>query len=73
MTEKTMNNHIKRLENDIAERLETMNSLGLGNGLEAEQNKIDARNIASLREGRIPQYRDHGVGLPEIEMREFAS
>ena len=73
MTEKTMNDHIKRLENDIAERIETMKSLGLGNGLEAEQNKIDARNIASLREGRIPQYRDLGVGLPEIEMHEFAS
>ena len=73
MTEKTMNDHIKRLENDIAERIETMKSLGLGNGLEAEQNRVDARNIASLREGRIPQYRDHGVGLPEIEMHEFAS
>ena len=74
-TETLLTNHIKRLENDIAERLDTMKSLGLSNGLEAEQNKVDARNIASLREGRIPQYSDHMdclVGDQSIDMSEFA-
>ena len=56
--------HIKRIKKDIAER--DPNSVW-----DKEKNKIDYKNIASLREGRVPQYSDHGVGLPEMEMFEF--
>ena len=57
--------HINRLEADINSRDHSDNPFHVA------LSKVDARNIASLREGRIPQYRDHGKGLPEIEMFEF--
>ena len=41
--------HIKRLQKDIAER----------NGRLAVLTEIDLKNIASLREGRVPEYGDH--------------
>ena len=47
--EALFNAHIKRLENDIAER----------NGRLAVLTEIDLKNIASLREGRVPEYGDH--------------
>ena len=56
--------HIKRIKKDIAER-------DPDSAWDKEKNKIDYQNIASLHEGRVPQYRDHGVGLPEMEMFEF--
>ena len=78
--EDKMNNHIKRLTNEIAERLQVMKELGLRNdGLEAIQNRDDAKKIALLREGIVPKYSDLPVGeitgmnnLPEIEMHEFS-
>lgn len=78
--EDKMNNHIKRLTNEIAERLQAMKELGLGNdGLEATQNRDDAKKIALLREGIVPKYSDLPVGeitgmnnLPEVEMSEFS-
>ena len=59
-----MKAHILRLEKDIKERDNS--------AYHAELTRIDLKNIASLREGRIPQYRDHGPALPEIEMFEFS-
>ena len=61
--EELMKDHILRLEKDIKERDNS--------AYHAELTRIDLKNIASLREGRIPQYRDHGPALPEIEMFEF--
>ena len=63
-SEIAFNNHIKRLKKDIAER-------DPNSEWDKEKNKIDYKNIASLHERRVPQYSDHGVGLPEIEMFEF--
>ena len=62
--EELMKDHILRLEKDIKERDNS--------AYPAELTRIDLKNIASLREGRIPQYRDHGPALPEIEMFEFS-
>ncbi len=62
--EELMKDHILRLEKDIKERDNS--------AYHAELTRIDLKNIASLREGRIPQYRDHGPALPEIEMFEFS-
>jgi len=56
--------HIKRIRKDIAER-------DPDSAWDKEKSKIDYKNIASLHEGRVPQYRDHGAGLPEMEMFEF--
>ena len=62
--EELMKDHILRLEKDIKERDNS--------AYHAELTRIDLKYIASLREGRIPQYRDHGPALPEIEMFEFS-
>ena len=62
--EELMKDHILRLEKDIKERDNS--------AYHAELTRIDLKNIASLREGSIPQYRDHGPALPEIEMFEFS-
>ena len=62
--EELMKDHILRLEKDIKERDNS--------AYHAELTRKDLKNIASLREGRIPQYRDHGPALPEIEMFEFS-
>tara|TARA_Y100000588_G_C13956996_1_gene797013 strand:- start:600 stop:821 length:222 start_codon:yes stop_codon:yes gene_type:complete len=56
--------HIERIKKDIAER--DPNSVW-----DKEKSKIDYKNIASLHEGRVPLYSDHGAGLPEAEMFEF--
>ena len=63
-TEIAFSKHIKRLEKDIAER-------EADNPWHNELTKVDARNIASLREGRIPQYGDHMKMDNDIEMSEF--
>jgi len=44
------------------------------NPMDQELNKVDLKNIASLREGRVPQYGDHILcllGDDEYPMREF--
>ena len=58
--------HIMRLEVDIAGR-DNRN-----NPLHSELTRIDVRNIASLREGRIPEYGDHMMMDNSIEMYEFS-
>lgn len=63
-TEIAFSKHIKRLEKDIAGR-------EAGNPWDNELTKVDARNIASLREGRIPEYGDHCVWGEGLEMSEF--
>ena len=56
--------HIKRLEKDIAER-------DSANPWHQELNKVDAQNVASLREARIPEYGDHMEMDNDIKMFEF--
>ena len=46
--ENLFTSHINRLQKDIAER----------NGRLAVLTEIDLKNIASLREGRVPEYGD---------------
>ena len=58
------NEHIRRLSKDISTR-------EAGNPWHNELTKIDARNIASLREGRIPEYGDHCVWGQGLKMFEF--
>ena len=57
--------HIKRLSKDITDRDKY-------NPWHQELTRVDARNIASLREGRIPVYGDHMEMDNDIEMSEFA-
>ena len=62
-TEIAFSNHIKRLEKDITETPDGPNA------------NINRRNIASLREHRIPQYNDHLdclLGNDSMDMREFS-
>ena len=59
-----LSKHIRRLSKDIAER-------EADNPWHNELTKVDARNVASLREGRIPQYGDHMEMDNDIEMFEF--
>jgi len=66
--ETLLNNHIQRLQADIASR-------DADNPMDQERNKTDLKNIASLREGRVPQYGDHItclLGDDEYPMREFS-
>ena len=61
-------NHIQRLQADIANR-------DADNPMDQERTKTDLKNIASLREGRVPQYGDHItclLGDDEYPMREFS-
>ena len=66
-TEALATNQITRLEADIAER-ET------DNPFHTQLNEVDLKNIASLREARIPQYSDHmfTLGSDSMDMFEFA-
>ena len=71
--------HIERLEKDIAEAQTRIDEQGLSNdGMEATNNRDDAKKVALLREGVVPKYSDLPAGkygennLPEIEMFEFA-
>ena len=67
-TEIAFSNHIKRLEKDISER-------DASYATEQELNRVDAKNIASLREARVPQYSDHIdclIGNDSMDMSEFA-
>lgn len=59
--EALFNAHIKRIEKDIAER----------NGRFSHLTEVDLKNIASLREGRVPEYGDHIPGNTAGAMWEF--
>jgi len=66
--EALLKNHIQRLQADIDSR-------DADNPMDQEYNKTDLKNIASLREGRVPQYGDHIkclLGDDEYPMREFS-
>jgi len=68
-SENAFQKHIDRLQAIISGRDNEPNTM------DAELNKVDRKNIASLREGRIPQYRDHIdaiLGDDEMPMREFS-
>ena len=62
--EELFNQHIERIKADVDSR--DPHSIW-----DQELNKVDRKNLASLYEGRVPQYRDHGPALPKIEMYEF--
>ena len=47
--ENLFTSHINRIQKDIAER----------NGGYSHLTEVDLKNIASLREGRVPEYGDH--------------
>ena len=63
--EALLNRHIQRLEKDIAGR-------ELDNPFHVSLNKVDAKNIASLQEGRVPEYGDHMEMDNAFEMSEFS-
>ena len=74
-TESLLNNHIIRLQQNILERDQTTLSDGTrSNPHHAQLDEVDLKNIASLREGRIPKYNDHMdclLGDNEMDMSEF--
>ena len=74
-TETLLNNHITRLQQDILERDQSTYSDGTRrNPWHAQLDEIDLKNIASLREGRIPEYGDHvdmRSGYPMFEFDDF--
>ena len=73
--ESLLSSHINRIQRNITDRDNSTFSNGTPrNVLDADLNKIDRKNIASLREGRVPQYQDHMDCLlgDDIPMSEFA-
>ena len=74
-TENLLNNHIARLQQNILERDQTTFSDGTRcNPFHEQLDAVDLKNIASLREGRIPKYGDHMdclLGDDEYDMHEF--
>ena len=73
--ENLITNHIIRLQQDILERDQTTFSDGKRcNPFHEQLDEVDLKNIASLREGRIPKYGDHMdclLGDGEYDMHEF--
>ena len=73
--ENLITNHITRLQQNILERDQTTLGDGTRSNPHHEQlDEIDLKNIASLREGRIPKYGDHMdclLGDGEYDMHEF--
>ena len=67
--------HIERLKKEIKGRDQTSLSDGTRcNPHHAQLDEVDLKNIASLREGRIPQYDDHMdcfLGNDSMDMFEF--
>jgi|TARA_R110000765_G_scaffold229526_1_gene333038 hypothetical protein len=63
--------HIERLKRDIADRNQSSFNGIRQNPWHSELDKADLKNIASLREGRIPIYGDHMNMDNDIEMSEF--
>ena len=74
-TETLLNNHIVRLQQNILERDQTKFSDGTRcNPFHEQLDGVDLKNIASLREGRIPKYNDHIdclLGNDQMDMSEF--
>lgn len=71
--ETLLTNHIQRLQQDILGRDRTTLSDGTRrNPHHAQQDDVDLKNIASLREGRIPKYGDHMEMDNPLDMFEFA-
>ena len=74
-TEALLNRHIGRLQADIDSRDQDTFSDGTRcNPFHAQLDEVDLKNIASLREARIPQYSDHMfiLGSGSLDMSEFA-
>ena len=75
MIENLIANHIQRIQQDILERDQTKLSDGTrSNPFHEQLDEVDLKNIASLREGRIPKYNDHMdclLGNDEMDMSEF--
>ena len=74
-TESLLNRHIQRIQQDILERDQTTLSDGTRcNPFHAQLDEVDLKNIASLREGRIPKYSDHmsTLGDEPMDMFEFS-
>ena len=73
--ENLITNHIRRIQQDILDRDQTTFSDGKRcNPFHEQLDGVDLKNIASLREGRIPKYRDHMdclLGDDEYDMHEF--
>ena len=69
--ENLLRQHIERLERDIADRDQSSLNGTRQNPWHSELDKADLKNIASLREGRIPIYGDHMNMDNDIEMSEF--
>jgi hypothetical protein len=74
-TEKLISNHIQRIQQDILGRDQTTFSDGTRcNPFHKQLDGVDLKNIASLREGRIPKYSDHMdclLGNDEMDLSEF--
>ena len=70
-----LTNHIRRIQQDILGRDQTTLSDGTrSNPFHAQLDEVDLKNIASLREGRIPKYGDHMdclLGDDLMDMSEF--
>ncbi len=62
--QKLLNQHIARIQADVDER-------DPNNPWHQELNKVDLKNISSLREGRIPEYGDHMDMRSGYPMFEF--
>ena len=72
--ENLISNHIRRIQQDILERDQTTFSDGKRcNPFHEQLDGVDLKNIASLREGRIPKYSDHmfTLGKEPMDMDEF--
>ena len=73
--ENLITNHIRRIQQDILERDQTTFSDGTRkNPFHEQLDEVDLKNIASLREGRIPKYQDHMdclLGDEPMDMSEF--
>ena len=65
MEDYLFNQHIARLEENIKNR-------DPSSPFDQDLNRIDARNIASLMERRIPEYGDHCEWGEGQEMFEFS-
>jgi hypothetical protein len=73
--ENLIKNHITRLQQNILDRDHSVMECGArSNPFHAQLDEVDLKNIASLREGRIPKYGDHMdclLGDDEYDMHEF--
>ena len=71
-----MNNKVEALLNKHIVRLQAVvDGRDADDPKDRELNKTDLKNIASLREGRVPQYGDHILcllGDDEYPMLEFS-